>query len=491
MKNFSTIKFLLPLLSMAWIVPGCKKFLHEDVYSQLAPENYLNTQEGLESVLFASYATTANLATNNSVLVLGPQEYTTDILISAGGDAESTIAQYMNFTFHPALDYLTANWDPPYQSIRNANIILENADKAQVTDALKKLYKAESRFLRAVNYYKLYNFFGPVPIRTSSLQELEIAKATAPEMQQFLESELLAVIPDLPEPGKEPAYGRANSGAARGFLVRLYLNTKQWQKAANMCQEIISSNKYKLFDNYLNLFKVDNERNPEYIWVKPAKASTDRRNANSWLAFAFPPNFTREQKFGIVFSSAWVNFPGHFRILDNFYNSFETGDARKDLIVSSYIDNTGKTVSLLNNNDTRSFKYLPDPQAAGAAHGNDIPDIRYADILLSRAEALNELNGPNQPSLDLINEVRRRAKLGNRQLSDFSAKDELRDYILKERGWEFYSEGQRRTDLIRMDKFVSAALARGRTNAKPFHVLFPIPQVAITANSKLVQNPGY
>ncbi|MBC7758421.1 MAG: RagB/SusD family nutrient uptake outer membrane protein [Phormidesmis sp. FL-bin-119] len=179
------------------------------------------------------------------------------------------------------------------------------------------------------------------------------------------------------------------------------------------------------------------------------------------------------------------------KLLDGFYNSFDAGDVRKDLIISSCIDNAGKTISLLNSNNTRSFKYWPDPAAAVALDGNDIPEIRYADTLLSCAEALNELTDPNSPALDLINEVRRRTKLSNKLLSDLPTKELFRDHILKERGWEFYYEGQRRNDSIRMDKFVSSDIARGKTNAKPSHVLFPIPQISLTANPQLVQNTGY
>lgn len=489
MKNYKY--YFLAFLGITLSLQGCKKFLEEDLYSQLAPGNFLTTQEGLESVLFSSYATTANMLTNNSIYVLGPEEFTTDIMIQSGDNVESTISQYINFQFHPALDFLTTNWDPPYQSIRNANIVLENADQAKVSDAQKTLYKAESRFLRAVNYYKLYLFFGPVPLRTSTTQELQMAKATDAEMKTFIESELLAVQPDLPDPGKEVAYGRAHKAAVKGYLAKFYLNTKQWKKAADMCQEIIDLKRYKLFDTYVNLFKVENERNLEYIWVRPAKASTDRKNANSWMNTSFPENFASDPKTGLTFKNTWVNWPNEFRLLDGFYNSFETGDLRKNLILSEYVDNTGKTISLLNNNNTRSFKYWPDPNATGASHGNDIPEIRYADILLARAEALNEMNGPNQESVDLINAVRKRANLGDKKLVDFVSKDALRDHILKERGWEFYSEGQRRQDMIRMNKYISSAIDRGKASAEAKHVLFPIPEVAITANPKLKQNTGY
>ncbi|MEJ7830419.1 MAG: RagB/SusD family nutrient uptake outer membrane protein [Segetibacter sp.] len=123
--------------------------------------------------------------------------------------------------------------------------------------------------------------------------------------------------------------------------------------------------------------------------------------------------------------------------------------------------------------------------------GNDLPEIRYADILLSRAEALNELTGPNTESINLINLVRKRAELTDVKLTDFTSKDALRDHIIKERGWEFYSEGLRREDLIRTGKFISYAQARGVANAKDYKVLFPIPQQALDADPLLKQNPGY
>src|SRR5207249_165489 len=121
----------------------------------------------------------------------------------------------------------------------------------------------------------------------------------------------------------------------------------------------------------------------------------------------------------------------------------------------------------------------------------DVPVLRYADILLSRAEALNELNGPTQEALDLINLVRTRAGIANLTLANATSKDVLRDLILRERGWEFYSEGKRREDLLRHNKFISLAQARGLTNASNKHKLFPIPQAEIDANKACVQNDGY
>ncbi|SHJ81106.1 SusD family protein [Tangfeifania diversioriginum] len=117
--------------------------------------------------------------------------------------------------------------------------------------------------------------------------------------------------------------------------------------------------------------------------------------------------------------------------------------------------------------------------------------IRYADILLSRAEALNQLNGPNSESIDLINQIRNRAGLEDIQLADFDTREALVEQILKERRWEFWYEGKRRRDLIRNGKFIEYAHNRGISNATENHLWFPIPQSAVDANSLLEQNKGY
>src|SRR5690606_30058385 len=248
---------------------------------------------------------------------------------------------------------------------------------------------------------------------------------------------------------------------------------------------------YGLFSDYQTLFSVENEQNEEYIRVRPAFASSDRSTANSWSNTAFPDNFAEAPALGVSYLPTYVNWPNEFRIYDSFYESFDPTDKRRNLLVTSYINSSGETVSLLGNDNIRSFKYLPDPGAQGASHGNDIPEIRFADILLARAEALNELNGPTQEAINLINQVRGRAGVDDLQLADFAGTEALRNHILKERGWEFYSEGHRRMDLIRMGQFISNAQSRGKTNAQAHHVLYPIPQAVMDSDPLLVQNEGY
>lgn len=473
---------------------SCEKILEEPVYSQLVPENFLTTEDGIKTVLKAAYVRESRVqgqtAMKGTVL---SQEATTDIMYQTAGADNRQMLQFLNFTWDANLDWLfTMLWNPSYLSIRDANSVLDNIDKAQISDGGKNQYKAEARFVRAINYVSLYNYFGPVPIRLTTLEGAEpLARPTDEEIRSFIETELNAVIASLPEPGTEE-YGRANKGAARAFLTKFYLNTKQWQKCADMAKQVMDMNKYMLNASYSAMFRVENERNKEYIWVRPCYPYAVSGPSNDWEAYVFPVGFQRDPVSGLVYLNNWRNYAAQYSLRDAFFNTFDARDKRKETVLTSYINTQGQTVSLANNtNNTRPLKYWPDPAAIDGGGGNDISVIRYADILLSRAEALNELNGPTLESVNLINQIRVRADVAEVALTGFGGKEALRDHILKERGWEFYCEGLRREDLIRMGKFISNASARGVANAKAHHVLYPIPQQAMDSDAKLVQNTGY
>jgi len=469
---------------------GCEKVLDVTPPGEASTGNVLTTDKGIRSVLFSSYASMQN--PTPSRWLINVAEVTTDVGFNSGGAENLSLQQLINFTWDASLGTFQADvWAPAYRAVRDANIVLENIDNVNTSDANKRMYAAEARFLRASAYELLYKWFGPVPLRTSSTSEPTLARATDEEMRAFIETELAAAIPDLPDPGQEEAFGRANKGVAWAVLAKYYLNTRQWQKAADACQEVMAFNYYQLFPEYENMFRVENEGNREMILVKPCRNEVGF--GNWYTAGALPPNFkTSVQVPEFVWTTAMANFATQYRMASTFTNTIDTtNDKRAILLLRSYINRNNESVSLLATpNNVRSLKYW-DNATVGNHSGNDVPVIRYADILLSRAEALNELNGPTQAALDLVNQVRRRAGIADLTLADAAGKEVLRDLILRERGWEFYSEGLRREDLLRQNKFISNAIARGITNAAEKHRLFPIPQTEIDANPACRQNTGY
>ena len=175
---------------------------------------------------------------------------------------------------------------------------------------------------------------------------------------------------------------------------------------------------------------------------------------------------------------------------DGFVESFNPEDDRKQAVIEQYQNRGGNMVDLRTTPDnSRSLKFWDNNQV-GNFSGADFPFIRYADILLSRAEALNEINGPTQEALDLVNEVRTRSIDDPYTMSDAGSTEALRGIILEERGWEFYSEGKRREDLVRHNKFIEFARDRG-LNASEHQIFFPYPQEEVNANPALEQREGY
>ncbi len=485
MKNYRLNKIFWGTI-LTLFFASCSGFLKEEVYTQYDPASFLQTEDGINSVLVASYSNmqvTSNMRDRMYTL----QEFPGDIMWEWGGSFASTAILYMNYNWDSQSTMLSTPWQQYYQSIRNANSLLDNIDKVTALTADKvKQFKAEARFIRAADYYYLWEIFGPVPLITTAAElNFEPLKATDAEFDTFISTELQAAATDLPV--TQSLWGKATKGAALSLLGKYYLNSLQWQKAADANKQVIDLNKYKLFSGDIkNMFAVQNEVNDEVVLVGPAMA-TSPTHSNNYMAHAFPPNYPIQ--------SNWINYGAMFCVYNDWVKTYDPVDKRLGWFLFTYTETNGKVHNLLDPADAgkavRCFKYVPDPAGVSEKHGNDVPMIRYAEVLLNRSEALNEINGPTQEAVDLLNLIRKRAGVTEYTLASFTSKDALRAALLKERGWEFVAEGMRRMDLIRQGKLISSALARGATSAKDYMTRFPIPLTELQANPKLVQNKGY
>lgn len=491
MKNIFKYMCLLGLVAG---LTSCEKVLEVTPNSEFSPGNVLTSENGIKSLLFSAYA--EQQTQQNSRFVINDSEVCTDMAFNSAGAENSQLLPIINFTWNTdVLTFQADVWAPNYRCIRNANGVIENIDNVKTSDATRKLFKAEARVLRAHAYAILYNWFGGVPLRTSTDQPADLAKATADEMKAFIEKEITESVVDLPDPGKEESFGRLNKGNATGILAKFYLNTKQWQKAADAAKGVIDFNYYSTTQlQFKDLFKVENEgiANKEMMLVLPCKNEVDF--GNWFMAGALPNAFkSTPQLPEFVYVPTMSNFGTQYRLRTAFVNSLAAADKRRSLICTSYINSSNVTVNILAGDNARSFKYW-DNNTIGNNSGNDVPLLRYADIVLARAEALNELSGmPPIECFTLINQIRARAGIPGLTLADTPTKESFRDAIFRERGWEFISEGKRREDLIRQGTFLSSAISRGiaANLATQTKLLFPIPLSEIQANKLLVQNPGY
>ncbi len=493
--NYSLSSIVKHVLNAIFLVTllGCLDFLVVETFTQYVPEAFLQDQSGVDALLTGAYSaiTVTGYDMRNNYFILG--EFPTDMTWETGGGLNRLVVPIIQFNWDANTGFFNGQYNIFYSAIARANSVLlvvnglEGLEQAAIDQVV-----GEAKFIRAFSYYMLHNLFGPTPIievpAGASLDEIErigkeTPRATEEEYLAYVEADLLEASTKL-QPGGVSS--RGNQGNTLGLLTKFYLNSRQWQKAADAAQRVLNLD-YTLYDDYTKLFAVEGENNNEYIFRFECLLGSNQINV--YMPHAFPPNYPIQTN--------WINFGAMFRTYTAFYETFEEQDIRRDLFVTEYIEVGNTEPTLLNRDaegnpldDARSFKFVPDPNAIGQANGNDIPYLRLTDIMLSRAEALNELNGPNQESIDLINQVRARVQASLITLADYSTTESLRDFILAERGREFYSEGLRREDLVRHGKFIQQAQDRGIA-AQDHQVLYPLPQDQIDNNPNLEQNPGY
>ncbi|UII75401.1 RagB/SusD family nutrient uptake outer membrane protein [Flagellimonas sp. HMM57] len=476
-------KYYFFIVSLFFLLPSCEGPLEEETFTQLGPSNFYETAEDAEALLNSVYANARGYRdVLRDYLTFG--EMTTDLMISRQGAINANTQPIEDFLFPEDHPWLLSLWAKFYSSIFRANTVLEQVPNIDMDETRRTQIVAEARFLRVFSYYTLHDLFGTVPlILTSETTASDRpSRATREEFDTFMITEFTEVATILP-PTQEQ-YGRATRGAALGLLAKYHLNQKSWQEAADTALEVMDLGVYGIFaqGNRAELFALANQRSNEFIWVFPFPDVPTGDLGNTYLSHAAPPGYQFE-------FPPKVNFAAQFKLLSSFVDSFAGEDERLDAILFEYTNGGGNLVQL-GNDDKRSFKYREDPNGIGDVSGNDFPILRYADILMSRAEALNELQGPNQESIELINQIRTAAGLEAISLADFASKEALRDQILLERSWEFHTEGLRRQDLIRHGKFIQLAQSRGKA-AQDYQVLFPLPQTEIDKNPNLEQNPGY
>ena len=480
------------LFSFVLLIPSCEKALEEDVFVDIASNNFFQNDEDAINAVNAIYA---KMRADGTVTGQSGQREGWGMF----GYGEATIFNYQqvqtdelfvqwanfnvfsNFTLTPSsYGNFGSMFGDLFEGISIANTVLANVEgNGKLSEEIRDRVKGEAFFGRAMFYSVALSLYGNIPkITVPQSDPLNLPVQVAPgEIAQLIIDDFSEAADLLPEDYPASDHGRFTKGAALGQLARFQLNRKNWSEAIEAARDVIAL-RYSLSPEYGDVFSFDNGRNPEIILTLPSIAQPGV--GNTMIAHTAQSDF-------II--GSW----GGHQARNSFYDSFDPHDIRRSFLIKDYATGGGtpKTVST----GAMIIKYEPDPNRVGPWGGNDIVLHRLGEVYLTLAEALNELNGPNQESIDLINVLRDRAFDGDPtkriQLSDFASKEGLRDYILEERSWETYAENYRRDDLIRQGKYIQKAQDRGVTSAQPFHVLYPIPQFEIDRNPKLKQNDGY
>jgi starch-binding outer membrane protein, SusD/RagB family len=437
------------------------------------------------------------------------QEISTDeaVITQKGGDwFDGGIWLDMHkHTWGATNDGFNGTWGQTYNGIFQCNNLLANAD---ITDP----NKAQLRMLRAYYYWRLLDTFGRVKLAVTP--GVDVAQSSRAAVYAFVVSELEAVKNQLP--AGRPEYSRASQGAANALLSRLYLNAKVYKGLANhdpadlnlaiaAADAVINSGVYDLDPNYAKVFAPDNVENIEHIMVVAFDEATGGGMNIAQMTLHYPSQLTYRLQ-----QQPWNGYS----TLEAFYNSYADGDERKlnNFVVGEQFDTNGNPILDLafdkNDPDGAPINYTPainelapnGSRQAGARLGkfsfklgqspdmdNDFPVLRYAEVLLNKAEALWRLNPGDAVALQLVNSIRARAKA----TPAFASLTE--GNFLAERGRELFMESLRRTDLIRFGAWGNAWWAKN-AHSNPNLNVFPIPIQQINASQepfKLTQNPGY
>ncbi|GAA3956387.1 RagB/SusD family nutrient uptake outer membrane protein [Chitinophaga oryziterrae] len=470
-------------LSLILITLCSCNLLDKTSESSFTPDNFYKNADDANAAVNAVYDAMKGQNMYDQVMWVLQDQATDD---AEWGGGRSTANQAKNdldkYTFTPATSTFQSVWSAAYQGINRANTVLARVPAVPMDTALKSRLLAEAKFMRGFYYFTLVRLFGGVPLilqETTSLNDLAVARATADEVYTQVIADFSAAEMVLPLTYTGANAGRATRGAAKAFLAKVYLTRADWPAAAAKSKEVMDLGVYGLWDNFADAFALSNKNGKEAVFE--VQAVGGGLGEGSYMQGYMRPNFDRVNGiagFGDDPASA------------NLYNTYRAQDKRREVTIKLYSPTGTPPAPASITFPGYVHKYL-DPSATANGEGsNNFPIIRYADVLLMYAEALNEQAAGNVDAYDAVNSIRKRAGL-----EDFPvtlSQDQFRDSVLLERRLELAFEGHRWYDLVRTRRLISAMQAQNPSiTVAERNYLYPIPQTERDVNKNLTQNPLY
>jgi len=487
MKNIKTIFASGIIILLA--ASSCKKdFLDRAPISQMNGNNFYKTAEDMKNALSAAYGGLqySGLYYSSMHIIGDLRSDNTEITNPAAGTDMVAVDNFQNLA---TTSISSTTWAGHYQAIQSVNIVIEKIEAVPMDAGLKARYSAEAKFLRALMYFNLVRIFGDVPLVTKVINNPQEGYTYGRNSSAEVYAQIIADLTDaennLPYEFTGADIGRATKGAAMSLLGKVYLTQKNWSLAATKLKQVIdqtASNKYQLLPTYAAVFGIANENNRESIFEVQFKKGSNNEGSPFTNQFAPIGSGTAVVSVG---NPLGQNIP-----TANMSNAYETNDVRKAVSMrNSYV--LGSTTVQHN----YIIKYAGVP-AANLDSDNNWIVLRYADVLLMYAEALNELGYvADGPAFTYLNQIRTRAGLPSKTSTNVDLALRVADQaafrlaIEQERRVELAFEGHRWFDLVRTGRALTILAGNGM---QAHHVLFPIPQSQIDINPALIkQNPGY
>lgn len=423
-------------------------------------------------------------------------------------------------------------WEILYEGINRANYLLANMDESKLTTAEMKVYKGEAMFLRGYYYFLLTSYFGEVPLKltpTTSPNEKPLAKSSLKDVYAQIENDMKAaegLVLDIDSLGTNE---RISKTGVQAILARVYMkmageplnDTEKYKDALEYCNKVINSGKHSLNPSFSQIFI-----NHSQDIIEPKECIWEVGMYGNKIGDVDLAGSVGVEN-GILCRDINIGYSGGaMQIQAKLYNAFSENDLRRDWCIAPYYyatDNKTGTTKKVNFTSKQIFNRNPGKwrreyetgEKAQLYNSTNFPIIRYSDVLLMKAEAINAINhGPTDEAYNAINQVRRRAygldlNTENATCDVETGLDEegFLETIQNERYKEFCFEGIRKLDLIRWGIYVKTMNDLGRevnstggsfayagnagANTTSRNVLFPIPNTELTVNKLMTQNPGW
>ena len=464
MKNIKAILVVV----IAFLMGSCSdSFFELSPNDQVTVDQIYQTENDFKMAVSGCYS---KLQTQMDYYIELCEYRSDDLYLNAptsGTQDRYDIDQFKENAANGILNDLWANFN---NGIYRCNMVLDRIDGANFDAAKKNQYKAEAMFIRSYTYFNMYRAWGCVPITKKVVtvsEALGIGRATEEQMYDIICGDLKTIVDNNMLPSKYTGsdIGRVTMGAAKALLAKAYLTFKKPKEAAEVLATIIDS--YSLQANIADVFDVDNKMNDEIIFAVRYNKEIVGEGHGAWYSI--------------------TNLTDETNRTATLVNLYSTDDKRAAML--EYVQVPGVKVCLMR-------KFYDTRDATTSQYGPDNIILRYADVLLMYAEALNEVqyNGSQtSPAMVALNAVHTRAGLAAIDIADLPDQAAFRKAVMLERQKEFPYEGQRWFDSVRLGGAQEAAAAEGHA-IQQYQLLFPIRTTElerINNESIMWQNPGY
>ena len=489
MKKITGILILLFLMTGI----SCSNFLEENLQGKFSSSTFYQTPQDAILAVNGIYNSASFISTNNGLWVFG--DVASDDATKGGGSGDQSDIQFIDlFNYVRSNTVLENTWKQYFDGITRANYVISYVPGITMDASLKNRILGEAKFLRAYFYFNLVNIFGDIPLKVlppTSFAEINLPKSPVAAIYQQIETDLQEAIKVLPKIYSGSDLGRATKGAAWGLLAKAHLYQAEWTDVLTAIDSLDASAGYSLVPVYKNNFLDSTQNNTESVFeIQHLRGQSPA--LGSFLSQYFSPSTYN----GYYFNAPLQNFIDEFEVtllgMPDPRLDYTVGRAGNKWVNGESFDPSWSPTGYLNRKSSEPKKGLLPIGDSGLNYVY----LRYADVLLMKAEALNEL-GRGAEAIVPLNRVRKRAResyiydnalqgfgvLPAGLLDDVSngGQQALRDAIRHERRVELGFEFHRYFELMRYGQQAAEA-ALGSTGFTYSKRYFAIPQSELDTN---------